>query len=261
MTKAKNESIVEYKGKFEGLVIKVNGIIVYSDKLKKTIKSPALQKDQDDLGLASKFASCINSVPELARIWRSAKMKRRRTVKGKEIEYTEKANFGRTKAFNKIVSANRKEISSKGRPNIYNVIVPEKESFPYNYSACLNSKGVDIDLIIPTDIDKRVIHEHSTIVPVVVFCFFDSTKDSDSKFELMAKYCEVKDFQSSDIFNIHFPITPEELKTIKIFNSCVFYFAIVEHSKNLKRVRWFRHDKGLEFSLDGFPKKSISFKK
>jgi len=233
MAKANTESIVEYKGKFEGLVIKVNGVIVYSDKLKKSTKSAALQKDQDDLGLASKFASCINRVPELAGIWRQARIKRRRTLRGKNIEYTEKAKFGKAKAYNKIVSANRKEISSKGRPNIKNVIVPVGQHFPYSYSANLNSEGVDIELIIPIDIDKRVIHEHSSIVPAGIFCFFDSTKDSNSKFEMMAKYCEVKDFQASDIFNIHFPITPEELKTIIIYKSCVFHFAIVEHSKNL----------------------------
>jgi len=258
MAKTINESLVEYKGKLEGLVIKVNGVIVYANKARKSTKSPALQKDHEDLKMASVFASCINHVPELSDIWRQFKWKKRRTMGNNKIEVKLKSKFGRPKAFNKIVSANRKEISLKGRPNILNVILPESKSFPYYYNAEFKKDCVDIELLISDGTEKYIL-DNSRIVPVGIFCFFDAKKTSKAKFEMISKYYEIDPFLTKDKYKILFPISTEDLKTIKDYKNCVFYFAITEHAKSLKRVRWFRHNKALEFSMEGFPKKSVKF--
>ncbi len=258
MAKTNNGSTVEYKGNFEGLVIKVNGAIVYSGKLKETTKSAALQKDQDDLAMVSKFASCVNHVPELSRIWRQARIRKHLTDKNK-TEYTQKAKFGRNSTFNKIVSENRREISKKGRPGTQNVIAPVSDSFPYNYSAKLNKDSIEIDLNIPSDIEMRRIHENSIIIPVCIFSFFDPKKKNKSNFEMISKYYQIDNFISADRYRIQFPILPEDLIIIKNYKRFVFYFVIIEHSRNLKRVRWFRHEQGAEIAMDGFPKKGVEF--
>jgi hypothetical protein len=174
------------------------------------------------------------------------------------VEYTQKAKFGKPAAYNKIVSANRKEISSVGRPNIKNVILPVLNPFPYNYSANFNTGGVDIELHISTGSEKKIL-DNSTIIPVGIFCFFDAKKAGNAKFEMISNYYETEYVNSSDRYRIHFPITPNETKTIKRYKGCVFYFAIVEHARSLKRVRWFRHNKGIEFSIEEYPKKSVVF--
>ena len=258
MAKSNNESIIEYKGKFENLTIKVNGVTVYSNKLKKPAKTAALQKDQDELTMVSKFASCINHVPELSGIWRQARIRRRRTFGENKKIYSQKAKFGRPAAYNKIVSSNRMEISLKGRPNIENCILPVSNSFPYYYKANFNKDCIDIELSI-TDKGSDGIQHRSLIIPVGIFSFFDSRKAGKPKFEMLAKYYEIEEFISADKYKIHFPLSAGEVKTIKNYKSCIFYFAIIEHARKLKRVRWFRHNKGLEFSIEGFPKKSVKF--
>ena len=74
MAKIKEESVVEYNGDFKNLVLKVNGVIVYPEKLRKSSKPAELRKDQIDHANASKFARCVNRVPILKKIWKQKKL-------------------------------------------------------------------------------------------------------------------------------------------------------------------------------------------
>jgi len=259
MAKTKKGSVVEYNGDLEGLVIKVNGEIVYSGKLRKPTVSEIMKKAQEDHSAATKFARCVNQVPILAKIWKEKKSYRWSTSKVHNKVVGQGSNFGRASAFNKIISANKKVMRGKGIPTIMNVIVPESsQHFPYEYCAELNASGLDIELILDNK-EEKAIPDNSTIIPVGIFCFHGAKKEGKAKFEMLSKYYEIKDFVESEKYKISFPFSVEEIKTIKDYINCIFYFAFGDPPKGARRARGYKHGHGIEFTIEDFTKKPVTF--
>jgi len=259
MANPKNGSVVEYNGDLSGLVIKVNGEIVYSGKQKKPKESELMKKAQEDHSNTTKFARCVNSVPILQRIWKEKKRSKWATIDSLKMEVGKQSNFGKPSGFNKIISANKKLIRAFGKPISQNIILPESSAkFPYEYSGELNNEGVDIRLHIPGQ-EGKIIPDNSNIIPIGVFCFHNPKKEGKTKFEMISKYYEISDFSEADDYKIHFPMTADEIKTIKNYKSCIFYFAIGEPPRGAKRARGFRHSHGLEFEIENLLKKPIMF--
>jgi hypothetical protein len=259
MANSKKGSVVEYNGDLEGLVIKVNGKIIYSGKIRKSTESEKMKKAQEDHSTATKFAKCVNQVPILSRIWKDKKSSRWRTSNKLNMEVGQSSNFGRPSGFNKIISANKKEIRNTGIPTTRNLILPlSSPDFPYDYCAEFNAGGIDIEIHLDKNNGKEI-PDNSKIIPIGIFCFHDPKKTGKPKFEMLSKYYEINDFVESDNYKIHFPFLVEEIKSIKNYRSCIFYFAIGDPAKGARRARGFRYPYGLEFSIENFPKKSVTF--
>jgi hypothetical protein len=259
MANSKKGSVVEYNGDLEGLVIKVNGTIVYSGKLMKAVKSELMKKAQEDHSAATKFARCVNQVPILKKIWKEKKSSKYSTSNELKKVVGQSSDFGRASAFNKIISANKKEIRRNGLPTIRNIILPESSPyFLYDYCAELNAGGLDIYLHL-TPNDEKAIPDNSIIIPIGVFCFYGNKKGGNPNFEMLSKYYEIKEFVEFENYKIHFPISDEEIKTINNYRSCIFYFAFGEPAKGNRRARGYKHSYGIEFSMGDFPENPVAF--
>jgi len=254
------KTVVEFAGGLQDLVIKVGGKIVYSGERER--KKKAGESKTEEMGLAkmamvSKFASCINKVPALQNIWKKSNF--RKTDRASfHLHTDERRESGKAKAFNKIVSANRRGLSIDLRPNDSNIIIPNTGRKLSNCKAILRQDRI---AIINDYAEEYFIFPYAKrkMTPVGIICPFDPKKKSKVQFEMIAKWYDIPDFTPRRYKEFIFKFDSSDIEVMEKYKNCIVYFAFIEESGRGKKLKYYTFGSE-EFSLSGYPDKEIIFR-
>jgi hypothetical protein len=260
MPENKKKTVVEFAGGIKDLVIKVGGKIIYSGERESKRKTEASEKEEKglaEMAMVSKFASCVNSVPALNYIWKNARFKKTNR-KSFHLNSEEVRNSGKANAYNKIVSANRRGKSIGLRPDIRNRIVPDSGKTLAKCKQVLKSEGISQrNYYHGNDMAASYAKRKMTFVAIV--CPFDPKKRSKTKFEMISKWYDIKEFTIKEHDKFHFPFDDADIEVIRKYRNCIVYIVFVEESHGGKKTKWYEFGSE-EFSLSGFPEKEIVFR-
>ena len=261
MSEIKKKTVVEFAGGIKDLVIKVGGKIVYSgekESKKKTDESEKEKLGKAQMVMVSKFASCINKVPPLRYVW--GKSRFRKTDRAGRNKYTEeKKESGKAKAYNKIVSANRRGKSIDLRPNSKNVIIPDADKLLAHFKAVLSREGITLKSDYPEDYFLFP-YAKRKLTPVGIICPFDPKGKSKVKFEMISKWYDIAEFTPWDYKEFFFQFETTDLETMSKYKNCIVYITFVEGYGSGKKTKWYQFGSA-EFSLSGYPDNEIVFRK
>ncbi len=253
MPQTKKKTIVEFAGGLKDLVIKVGGKIVYSggnENKKESKQSEKLEIVQAQISMVSKFASGINKVPALQYAWKKSRF-RKTTRASANLTADEVGNSGKAAAYNKIISANNRGMLNDYRPNSGNCIIPPTVSGLGNNKTVLKFDGITLKLLYSKD-NVKFSYYKKFMTPVVILCPFDPKKISDTHFEVISKWYDIKEFSARECDEFFFPLDASDIEIINKYKNCIIYFAFVEEFQNVKKSRWYNGNAD-EFSLNGFP--------
>jgi hypothetical protein len=157
------------------------------------------------------------------------------------------------------MAANRIVKHDSEYPTKYNPFVPSNDDSIPSYKAILlpNELIVNIDLIINNAI-MEFSPKEQLLTGVVIFSPYISKKKSITKFEVFPKWQEIKEFKPSELYQINFPITPDEQEILRKYKNCYLYFTIVTETPFGKIIRCF-NSQGVTSSLKDYPICPVQF--
>ena len=261
MPENKKKTVVEFAGGLKDLVIKVGGRIVYSgerESKKGTNKSKKVELGKAQMAIVSQFASCVYSIPALKYIWGKARFRKtdRASV---NLHVDERKESGKAKAYNKIVSANRRGLTIDLRPNSKNIIIPKTGKELARCKAVLKYEGISLKNDYPEDFFLYP-YAKRKMTPVGIICPFDPKRKSELKFEMISKWYDITEFTPWECDEFFFRFDEADVKIMSKYKNCISYFAFVEESNSGKKTKWYEFGSE-EFSLKGYPDKEIVFRK
>lgn len=260
MPENKKKTVVEFAGGLKDLVIKVGGKIVYLGEVASKKKSDESEKEKlgkAKMVMVSKFASCINKVPALRYVWGNSRF-RKTDRAGRKLYTDEKKESGKAKAYNKIVSANRRGKSIDLRPSSNNIIIPDTPRTLAYFKAILSREGITIQNDYPEEV---YIHPYTKrkLTPVALICPFDSKGKSKVKFEMISKWYDIEEFVPWDHKEFFFKFDATDLEIMSKYKNCIIYITFVEEAGSGKKTNWYQFGSE-EFSLSGYPDNDIVFR-
>jgi hypothetical protein len=223
MTKSKDDLNISFKGKTDGLVIKLNGKVIYPYKEAETKKeiNPNKLRTQLKAGVAANFASAINRMPPLRDTWKRWPVKSR-------------------VAYRNIVAANIKKCTAE-HPMRWCLICPDSKIPLPKTVAVLDAKGVKID--IGPIAEKIDFYENEKMVTASGILSVYNPRDMESdgciNYPLGA---EIKNLDLTQDISVSYGFDDEMRENIAKYQRCIFFFTIVIGNEGGMTKRWFTAD-------------------
>jgi hypothetical protein len=159
----------------------------------------------------SRFASYVNSIPELNYIWKK-----------------EKVNA--SSPYHKILKVNYASFEHN-RPTISNAISVEGPLFCPVTGSSVNSKGFRVEMMIKegSSFLKNNIKE---IMGIGIVCFYEPPNKRKEYFTLSKIILESVSLVMGKPFEIFLPFDEEEKEYYALYKTCILYFTLVTKDKN-----------------------------
>lgn len=202
------------QGKVGGYVIRkrYGKYVVYQLPEKVNIsQTPQAKKARAKFGPISRFASYINSIPELKYIWQKEKIKA-------------------SSSYHKILKVNYASFDYN-RPTKCNAISLDGPLFCPVTGSSVNSKGFRVEMMIQEDpsFSKNNIKE---VMGIGVVCFYDPLNKRKEFFTLSKIILESVSLITGKPFEIFRPFDEEGKEYYALYKTCILYFTLVTKDKN-----------------------------
>jgi hypothetical protein len=220
MAKSKDDLNISFKGKTDGLVIKLNGKVIYPYKEVESAKeiNPNKLRTQLKAGVAANFASAINRMPELRDTWKRWPVKSR-------------------VAYRNIVAANITNCTAE-HPTTRNLICPDSPYHLPGAEVVIDAGGIKIVLgPIANHIDLYE-YEKLFFAAGVLSVFNPRDKESDG----CLNYPLGTDIINLDLtqnISVTYGFSDEMRVEIAKYQRCILFFNVVIRNEFGTAKRWF----------------------
>ena len=221
MAKSKNDVNIHFEGKTDGLVVKLNGKIIFpyqEEKVKKEI-NPNKLKTQLKAGVAAVFSGAVNRTMPLRDTWKRWPVKSR-------IPYRN------------ILAANIKRCTAE-HPTTNNMICPSSGLSLPGVLTQINPEGIKID-VLPLDkyIDFEKNEKMLSIVGILSV-YNPREKDFD-KCTIYPLNAVVNDFILTQNIAATFGFSGEMQVNISKYEKCILYYTVIVQNEVGTTKRWFK---------------------
>lgn len=229
MAKSKNDLNIHFEGKTDGLVVKLNGKIIFPYQEEEIIKeiSPNKLKTQLIAGVAAVFSGGINRIVPLRETWK------RWPVKSRVL-------------YRNILAANIKRCTAE-HPTTANMICPISSMYFSEVQSLLDAEGIKIE-VAPFREWTGFNGRENMITAVGILSTY-SPREKEYESCIIYPLCaQVKDFNPTQSIGVTFGFNAEMVKNISNYEKCILYFTIVVGEDKGMTKRWFnQHD--MEYML------------
>jgi hypothetical protein len=248
----------EFRGKLTGLTIIVNGRVLYTEKEDAVeTRSAAVIRAQKKHATVSSFASCVNKIPVLSKIWRTSYFRKSNKASiGKDKIDREYA--GKASAFNKIMAANKRLKTLIERPTEKNLIVPGNRLFLPSFTSLLLSDELIVKFVFKNYNAPDFRFKEKAITGAAIICPYNPKDRTDKRFELFPKWNHIVKFIPSETLEINLAISDEERDIIKKYNECLLYFTLVLETSGGRIIDYFSTE-GVSSSLENYDVSPVVF--
>jgi|ERR1035437_104162 hypothetical protein len=233
MAKSKNDVNIHFEGKTDGLVVKLNGKIIFPYQEEKIIKeiNPNKLKTQLIAGVAAVYSGGINRIKPLRETWKKWPVKSR-------VPYRN------------ILAANIKRCTSE-HPTRGNMICPNSSMSLPEVQSLLDAEGIKIGVAPLMEWTGFEGSENMITAVGILSAYSPREKDYESciVYPLSA---QIKDFNPKQNIEVIFGFNAEMIKNISNYEKCILYFTLVVGEDIGMTKRWFnQHVEEYLLSNDG----------
>jgi hypothetical protein len=220
MSKSKNDVNIHFEGKTDGLVVKLNGKIIFpyqEEKVKKEI-NPNKLNTQLKAGVAAVFSGAVNRIMPLRDTWKRWPVKSR-------IPYRN------------ILAANIKKCTAD-HPTLGNLICPISGLWLPGVFSEIGAEGINIAV---EPIDKQIDFEpKEKMLSIVGILSVHNPRDKESEAcKIFPLNAPLKEFAPAQNICATFGLTAEMKETIPIYERGILFYTIVVQSEAGTTRRWF----------------------
>lgn len=238
MAKTKSDLIIKFGGRLDSLFIEHKGEVIlnyHNDSTADEEHSEEYLRNQGKLGLASSFAKAVYSIPVLRQVWNRSYFKK--SVKTRyKVAANMRRNPGKAKAFNKIVSANRR-LLTEDHPTENNIIVPRSDTEIIIQKMIINREGINLS-ILPKQVFFEIEEKEFELSAAGILCVYNPKGKIKKRFELLPKWILLSDIECSEWDNIIIPFEREEEEIVRRYKNSIFYFTVVCSTKFGRVLKW-----------------------
>ena len=218
MARIKNVIFGSPEGKLGKIVYRtVNGKTFASVRPEKynASQSEAAKSNRTRFGIAIQFAKYINSIPELSKIWKSAK------IKG-------------TTSFNKIVKYNIKSITNSNL-SVYNIITPGSlNSFVDTNNISFDNKTITLSIRLNGKVKTTEINSPILIYAVVAF----QNPKPKNKIPILITHIsqEISSKEVEETVELKLNLNNNQKSLALKYKSCIIYLTTIIDSPFPKKI-------------------------
>jgi hypothetical protein len=220
MAKSKNDLNIDFKGKTDGLIINVNGKVIYPYKeeaVKKEIH-PNKLNTQLKTGVAAVFCGAVNRINPLQQTWKKWPVKSR-------IPYRN------------ILAANIKRCGTE-HPTKANLICPNSLIYLPDLSIKIDAEGIKIEMA--PIINKIELEEKEVMIAAAgIFCVYSPREKNYEPCEIYPLHKQLENYDISENYNFAFPFNEEILENVSKYEKCIVYLTLILEKEMGSVSRWF----------------------
>lgn len=220
MAKSKNDVNIHFEGKTDGLVVKLNGKIIFpyqEEKVKKEI-NPNKLKTQLKAGVAASFSGGVNRILPLRQTWKRWPVKSR-------VPYRN------------ILAANIKRCTAE-HPTVGNMICPDSGLYFHRAESRIDAKGIGIEIHSLKGEIELTEKEKTARVVGILSLYNPREKDYESC-TIIPLNVEVKDFKLTEDISEEISFSDEMRDRIAKYEKCILYYTVVIGGIAGSTRRWF----------------------
>jgi len=219
MAKSKNDVNIHFEGKTDGLVVKLNGKIIFpnqEEKVKKEI-NPNKLNTQLKAGVAAVFSGAVNRIMPLRETWKRWPVKSR-------IPYRN------------ILAANIKRCTAE-HPTMGSMICPNSCLYFPTILTEIMTDGIKIEV---SPLVKNIdFYENEKLQTAAgVLCTYNPREKEYDSFTVYPLSAAIKDFIPSQKIGVTFGFDAEMQAEISKYEKCILYFTIVIGNHMGTTKRW-----------------------
>src|ERR1035437_257436 len=177
----------------------------------KISNTPKAKKSRDIMIPLTKFASIVNSIPELKYFWVNSK-----------IEAFD--------AFHKIEKVNFPFLIPE-RPTLNNTIIPEVFIDNKIKDASISPTGIKLKIFI-SKIDEPQLDGAKELTGIGVICYFNPNREKTDYFHLSKIRTSPVDMKIEEQFEVDIPFNDEQLSNYNSYLNSILYFIFVSKDIN-----------------------------
>jgi hypothetical protein len=220
MAKSKNDLNIHFEGKTDGLVVKLNGKVIYPYQEEKIVKeiNPNKLKTQLKAGVAAVFSGGINRILPLRQTWKRWPVKSR-------VPYRN------------ILAANIKRCTEE-HPTRGNMICPHSGLNLRMIQSEIEAERIRIDvgpLAEETEFNKN---ENKISLVGIMSVFSPRDREYESLTIYPLNYV-VENFSPTENIRAAFGFSEEMKSVISNYEKCILYYTIVIGKQEGSTKRWF----------------------
>ena len=220
MAKSKNDVNIHFEGKTEGLVVKLNGKIIFPYQEEKIIKeiNPNKLKTQLKAGVAAVYSGGVNRIKPLRETWKRWPVKSR-------VPYRN------------ILAANIKRCTAE-HPTRGNMICPSSSMYFSEVESLIDAEGIKISVAPSREWTGFEGSENMITAAGILSAYSPREKDYESCaiYPLSAQVTDIKPAQS---IGVTFGFNDEMIKNISNYEKCIVYFTLVIGKDRGMTKRWY----------------------
>lgn len=220
MVKIKDGILGTPKGKVGKMVYRhMNGDTFASERPDNynASQSEAAKSNRGRFGMAIQFAKYVNSVPELSKIWKYAK------IKG-------------TTSFNKLVKHNIKAIHN-GSYTVFNIITPGSgNGFVFFNEISFNKDSIKFK--IKLDEEAKIPGVDYPILIFIVIALQEPKSPQEVLISFTHLYIETSQMQVLDHDDLELFLTDSQRSEAQKYKSCVIYLTAIVDSENPREMAY-----------------------
>jgi hypothetical protein len=220
MTKSKNDVNIHFEGKTDGLVVKLNGKIIFpfqEEKVKREI-NPNKLKTQLKAGVAAVFSGGVNRIIPLRGTWKRWPVKSR-------IPYRN------------ILAANIKRCTEE-HPTLSSMICPDSHLSLPEVQSLIDAKGIKVN-VAPFDKEFELNRNENMISVAGILSLYSPREKDYESFTIYPLNSVINDFELSKNIGAIFGITDEMSVIISKYEKCILYLTVLIGEKGSITRRWF----------------------
>ena len=209
MSTFENSILGDVKGKVGEVIGRTrNGkyFIYATPKEVKISNSPEAIKSRDIMKTAAKFASTVNSIPELKHFWFNSKI----------IAFD---------AFHKIEKVNYPFFLPE-RPTLNNTIIPDINEDNKIKEASISPKGIKLKILI-SKIEEPKLYGAKELTGIGVICYFTPKDKTIDYFHLSKISASPFDVKIDEQFEVEIPFSEKERSNYNSNRNSILYFTFV----------------------------------
>jgi hypothetical protein len=223
MGRLKNTILGDVTGKVGNIVFRVKGkksFLYASPKKVKVSQKQEAKEARSKFTPLSKFASFINSIPELKYFWK-------------------KADIVASSAYHKISKENYAAFLPN-MPTVNNIITPGFRGFcggdPVTISN-IDKSGIRIEAFLKLN-EFIPLPEETSVIALAVICFYSPIKRWGEYFNLDKIIKDNAEIQIDELFEIRLPFTEELQNKYYSFRNSILYFTFITRDSNGQPIRF-----------------------
>ncbi|MDR3610408.1 MAG: hypothetical protein P4L27_07600 [Ignavibacteriaceae bacterium] len=219
MSKSKDDLNIHFKGKTDGLVIKINGKVIYPFKEEETAKeiNPNKLRTQLKAGVAATFSGAVNRVVPLRGTWKRWPVKSR-------VPYRN------------ILAANINKCTAE-HPTTRNLICPDSPWGLPGTEAVIDAEGIKI--VVGPIADQIDLYEYEKLFTAAgVLSVYNPREKENESYSIYPLGAEIKDLDLTKNISVNFRFSDEMKVNIARYQKCILYFTIVIGNEFGTTKRW-----------------------